>query len=350
MHLLILGGSLDHLGGVEAFCERSMQALQVRNPGWRMSRIPTSSAYLTLRRLPNFIKGLASLVRYRRQKPDCVWLQYVNLPDLSYLVVARLLGLRVMVTPHLGSNWRSQSNPLLRNLSGWLLGLADRLALISKTQELEIKLPADVPRSLIRNFLPASVLAADPPRSGAPAAAIQLIHSGRLSEGKGTFLFVDVCERLRAAGMPFFARITGGADEATYARLNARIADYGLQDQVVVLGRVPDADLLDLLRASDMLIHLSRIDSYPLIVLEAMTCAMLPVCMELAGARDMVETYGGYVVSSAGAVQETVALLAKLDLEELRARARVAAGRVRSDYSWGNCAGALEGAVLASMS
>jgi glycosyltransferase involved in cell wall biosynthesis len=346
MHLLILGGSPNHLGGVEAFCERSAEALS-RRGAWRISRIPTGTAFLTLRRLPVLFAGLASLFRYRQQHPDCVWLQYVNLPDLCYLAFAKLLGMRVMVTPHLGSNWRSQSNPILRALSGWLLGFADRLALISPTQEREINLPSALPRSFIRNFLPAAVLGSKLPDQGEAPPALQLIHSGRLSEGKGTFLFVEVCERLRVAGVPFHARITGSTDEATFTRLHAIIAERDLGNQVAVLGRVPDAALLDLLRASDILIHLSRIDSYPLIVLEAMACSMLPVCMELAGARDMVETYGGQMVSIADAVEETVAFLAHQDLADVRRRGRDAAARVRADYNWDRCAGALAAALRA---
>ncbi|MFT8246079.1 glycosyltransferase family 4 protein [Roseomonas sp. BN140053] len=346
MHLLILGGSSDHPGGVEAFCERSAEALG-RSGEWRINRIPTGTAFLTLRRLPVLLGGLASLFRYRRQRPDVVWLQYVNLPDLCYLAFAKLLGLRVMVTPHLGSNWRSQSNPALRALSGWLLGFADRLALISPTQEREINLPAALPRSLIRNFLPAAVLGSVLPDEGSAPPVLQLIHSGRLSEGKGTFLFVEVCEQLRASGVPFFARITGGADETTSARLHAMIAERDLGDQVAVLGRVPEAVLLDLLQRSDILIHLSRIDSYPLIVLEAMACSMLPVCMELAGARDMVETYDGQVVSTSGAVEEAASFLARQDLADLRRRGRIAAAKVRADYNWDRCAGALAAALRA---
>ncbi len=250
-----------------------------------------------------------------------------------------------MVTPHLGANWRSQSRPLLRSLSGWLLRFADRLALISKTQELEINLPGGVPRSYIRNFLPPAVLTADAPAAGNAPPAMQLIHSGRLSEGKGTFLFVEVCARLKAAGTPFFARITGGADEETFARLHALIAGHRLKELVAVHGRVPDAELLDLLRGSDVLIHLSRIDSYPLIVLEAIACSMLPVCMDLAGARDMVETYDGKIVSEAGAVTETAQFLAGADLADIRRRGRAEAARVRTDYNWDRCCGALEAAL-----
>jgi glycosyltransferase involved in cell wall biosynthesis len=90
-----------------------------------------------------------------------------------------------------------------------------------------------------------------------------------------------------------------------------------------------------------MLIHLSRIDSYPLILLEAMACTTLPVAMELAGARDMIETYDGKVVSQAEPVAETADFLIASDLADLRRRGRAEAGRVRTDYAWDRCAGAL---------
>ena len=350
MHLLILGGSAKHLGGVEAFCERSAEALLRRDRGWRIHRIATETAYLTFKRIPVVLGGLGQLIRYRRQRPDVAWVQYVNLPDLAYVVLAKLLGMRVMVTPHLGSNWRSQQNPVLRWLSGALLGLADRLALISKTQQLEIALPKDTPRALIRNFLPETILTGPLPDAAGAHLPLQLIHSARLSADKGTFMVVEVSAKLRDAGVPFVTRITGGADPETYAQLDALIAERNLSDQVKVLGRVPEDALLDALRRSDVLIHLSRIDSYPLILLEAMACAMVPVAMELAGARDMIETYDGKVVSQAHPVEETAAWLIASDRDDLRRRGRTQVERVRTDYGWARCADALAAALAACVS
>jgi glycosyltransferase involved in cell wall biosynthesis len=174
---------------------------------------------------------------------------------------------------------------------------------------------------------------------------LQLIHSGRLSEGKGTFLFVDVCAELKKKKVSFQAHITGGADEATYARLKTQIESLDLTKEVLVRGRISDAELLETLKASDVLIHLSRIDSYPLIVLEAMTCSVLPVCLELAGARHMIETYDGFIINEKNPVEETVELLAKLKKCEIQKRAGLVAARVKEDYSWDNCAGALEAAL-----
>lgn len=343
--LLIIGGSHDHLGGVEAFCDRSTAAMHERG-GWYCDRITAETAYLTWSHVPTFVLSILHVAwRGIYRRPDVAWIQYVNFPDLFYVLIAKMVGLRVMVTPHLGSNWRSQSSRRLRGISERLLRLANRLALISWTQEKEIRLPGGPPRSLIRNFLPSTVLTTELVEADGLPPAMQLIHSSRLSEGKGTFLFVDVCRQLRDAGVPFQARITGTGDAETMSRLRTMIDEGNLQNEVLVLGRVPEDELLDHLRRSDVLIHLSRIDSYPLIILEAMTCSTVPVAMELAGARDMIETYRGLVVSIEQPVAETVEWLKACDLGALRASRLETARRVRTDYGWPRCANALAAAL-----
>jgi glycosyltransferase involved in cell wall biosynthesis len=348
MRVLMLGGSPRYPGGVEAFCDRSREAM-ARQCDWQLQHMPTDASFLRLAGIPRLLRRLWELIRQRRSDIDCVWLQYVCLPDLAYLLVARSRGHKVMVTPHLGSNWRSQSNPILAGLSGMILSLADRLALISPTQELEIRLPTRVPRSHIRNFLPEKVLANPSAEAKEEPQTLQLIHSGRLSEGKGTFRFLEACRGLKEVDVKFQARLTGGADAETYARIEKTIADYDLGDCVHLLGRVSDDRLLELLRESDMLIHLSTIDSYPLIVLESIACSTFPVCIDLAGASDMVRRYTGHVVSSREAVEQTVRFIRQQQVRQIRALSENAAGKVRRDYAWTNCASVLRSALRESV-
>lgn len=286
--------------------------------------------------LPGLLTRLVSLARYRREI-DCVWLQYVCLPDLLYAVAGKLLGFRVMVTPHLGSNWRSQSNPLLRALSATLLSMADRLALISPTQELEIRLPRRVPRSHIHNFLPEDALNEHVPQGDGKQEELHLIHAARLSEGKGTFLYLEVCRELRDAGVRFRATLAGRADEEVSARIRETIGAYALNNNVEWLGHVPENYLIALLTESDVLIHLSSIDSYPLVVLESIACATFPICIDLAGASDMVARYTGHIVQRKHAVSQTVAFLKQRQISQIRMLSREAALRVRGDYAWENC-------------
>lgn len=347
MRVLVVGGTPARRGGVEAFCERAVEALG-RQPGWQPSHLPTQSAYLRPASLPAYLGGLVGLLRQRfgAARPDCVWLQYVNLPDLGYLLVARVLGLPVLVTPHLGSNWRSQSNPALRRLSRGLLGLARRIALLSATQVTEVDFPDSVPRSMIRTFLPRPLLEAPLPQP-TPAAPLRLLHSARLSEGKGSFLFVELCRQLAQAGVAFEARITGSADEATSRRLREAIEGAGLGARLQWAGRADLDEQIARLGEADVLVHLSLVDSYPLIVLEALAFGAYPVCIDLAGARDMVQSYGGAVVPQASPLPPAVELLSRLDPVALRRDAVTLARRVREDYDWVACVEALVAAISA---
>ena len=347
MRLLILGGSPAHTGGVETFCDRAGAALRRHNPQADITRIPTGTAYLSLSKLPLVLRGLTSLARQRARGRGIVWLQYVNLPDLGYLLAARMLGFKVIVTPHLGKDWRSERIPALRGLSHLLLCLADRIALLARTQEEEIALPTRVPRSMIRTFLPAEVLEPRPP-SERDAGPLRLVHASRLSEAKGSFLVIDVCAKLRDAGVPFSARIIGSADAETQARLEAMIAERQLTRDVELVGWTPPSALIDQLREADVLIHLSRVDSYPLIVLEALASGMVPVAMDLAGARDMIETYDGAIVGTQSPVDDAAAYLMRVSPADLRRRGAREADRVRSDFAWGEAAALLDGVLRAA--
>lgn len=339
--LLIVGGSSRHHGGAELFIERASTILG-RRGGWRLDHLKSNSAYLSPATLPSHLASLASLL-LRRRTADAVWVHYGSLPDLAFVVAASLRGYKVVVTPHLGVNWKSQSRPLLRKLSSRALRFADRLALFSKTQEKELDLEG-LPRSPIRTFLPAESLAEAPPADKA-AAVLRLVHAARLSEAKGSFLVVDVCARLRAAQVPFEAEIIGSAEPEVLDEFRRRITAAGLQEQVRLIGHRSVPELLVHLRGADVLLHLSRLDSYPLIVLEALACAALPVCLDLPGARAMVETYDGHVVSAADPAGEAAAVLQSQELTGIRRRAHDAALKVRRDHDWSSSGDALEAAL-----
>ena len=53
MDVLIVGGTPAHRGGVEAFCERAIEALGCV-PGWQVDHLPSQSAYLRPAGLPAY--------------------------------------------------------------------------------------------------------------------------------------------------------------------------------------------------------------------------------------------------------------------------------------------------------
>jgi glycosyltransferase involved in cell wall biosynthesis len=330
--LCILGGSPFHPGGLEAFCERAVTAIEAQRSEWSVTAIPSNSAYLSPATLPRLFKGLTALRAARRDGLDLVWLQFSNLTDLVYLCWAKFLGLPVVVTPHLGANSRVQRSASLRRASESILRLADRFALLFDGQGEEIALPECVPRSVVRTFLPEASLSAIPAdRSGYP---LRLVHASRLSEGKGSFRMVDLCAELQRSGIDFTARIIGRADPMIVARLRREIADAGLQDRVILEDWKAEAELLQALGEADLLIHLSTLDSFPLIVLEAMAMETMPVVLDMAGARAMVTEYDGVAVAAADPAGQAAQWVLDHPAADIRARAPLMAHAVRTDHRW----------------
>jgi glycosyltransferase involved in cell wall biosynthesis len=342
MNILIVGGTPAVRGGVELFVERAEAAL-LEIGGHHVETVHSNTSFFKSASVRPAARCVRQLLRLRREPWDCVWLQYVNFPELLLLALCRLLGYRVLVTPHLGANWSSQSNVVLRRAGRFLLSLAHGFALISPIQDAELQLPPRVPRFQIRTFLPRAF----PYRLRGEQAPgpMALVHAARLSTGKGTFLFLDVCRILKERGCAFSARLIGSGDPATRARIDEVVAEHRLGGHVAVLGALPERQLMAELSEADGLVHLSSIDSFPLIVLESIACGVFPICKDLPGARAMVERYCGRVVEGPGAASEAAEFLLASAPASLRQSASRASAEVAADYGWEECVKALEAAV-----
>jgi len=346
MNLLVLGGSPSHRGGVEAFCRRATEAVSGAT-GHQAKWLSTESAYLSLWRLPAFFRAVLQFYRAPRGSYDVVWLQYVNMADLLFVPVARAMGKKIIVTPHLGPNWVSTRNRFLRSLSLQLLRLCDRVAYLSETQLSELTFLQSIPKSRIRTLLPRTLLQPSAPalKSNGSTDRIRLMHAGRLSHAKGTFRFVDVCKILAENGVSFDAEIIGPCDPATKDALVKDIDDAKLSSLISVIDALPEDKLADHLGSADFLVHLSQLDSFPLIVLESLAAGAFPICIDLPGASAMTQEYCGAVVSADRATENTAALILKSDVADIRQAAKETRKKVQSDYSWNTCVALLEDCV-----
>lgn len=347
LRLLVMGGTPAHRGGLEAFCDRAVVALQTHAPGIAVHSLSTDTAYLSPGALLRVASNLLGLVR-RRRCWDLVWLQVSNLPDLLYLAAARAVGLPVLVTPHFGANSRLQTRGWRRALCTALLGRADRIGVLFEGQEREIVLPPAVERAVVGTLLPRAAfsLACDRDELSAP---LRLIHAARFSAEKGSFDVLALCEALRDRGVRFEARLIGRADDVTMAAIRRRIADAGLDEQIMLPGWLDETAMQEALREADVLVHLSSIDSFPLIVLEALAAGTLPLIRDMRGGRHMVEQLGGHVVDGGAAVQDACDWICGRSLEELRAEGARARARTHAAYAWPRITLQLEAAFSATL-
>jgi glycosyltransferase involved in cell wall biosynthesis len=342
MTIIMVGGTRSARGGVEMFCRRAETAL-AEFGSTNVEALDSNSAHLTPARITPYLKSLFDFVsKICGSKTDGIWVQYVNLPDLVYVFIARMLGKRVVVTPHLGLEWKSQKNKILKHISMLLLGSKTRIAYLSASQIAELSLAHQGDLTEITTFMPQAVL------TGVERAmsgdVMRLVHIARLSESKGSLLFLEVCRNLKASGRSFRAEIIGTGDPRFIAKLHEYASDHDLEE-VKFRGHVDEAGVVEALLRSDVLLHLSRLDSYPLIVLEGLACGVYPVCLDLAGARNIIERYHGTIVCAQDATRHASEFLIGLDLEDLRDASDEIRPRVVEDHAWKRCAMLAEAAV-----
>jgi glycosyltransferase involved in cell wall biosynthesis len=327
--MVVVGGSRHHPGGLEAFCERATTAINNHAPGWSARWISTETAY--------FRTGLFGGVRdawkevSRLQNVDLVWLQWSTLLDLFFLWLAKRRGLKVLLTPHLGAGARLQRSAVLRRYCRRLLRRADRFGLLFAGQDQEIELPSDIPRSVVGTFLPPEAFGEAPlPREG---RELRLLHAGRLSEAKGSFRMIELCRQLQESGVPFSAMIVGRADADTARAIRETIETSGLAERIALHDWMDGDTLRRTLQESDVLVHLSLLDSFPLIVLEAQIAGVTAIVADMAGTSNMVRSYGGFVAPG-GDVAAAAHWLLKQKATSMRQSANDAASKVRHDYAW----------------
>lgn len=322
------------------FCERAQQAFRLHGKH-EAEWFPAHTSFA--RR--NAVSVLWNITRtlYRRQnQPDqVVWLQYVNFLDLVILLICRILKYRVLVTPHLGVNWVSQSNRMLRSIGTRFLAYANAIGLLSASQATELRIPDSLVSVPLVTFLPINLGAIARDRDD-PRGPLRLIHAARLSEGKGTFLFLEICTRLEQSGYAFEAQLVGSYSDETKRRIDAAIAKSGIAHRVEITGPVAEEEILARFSRSDMLLHLSKVDSFPLVVLESIGCGVFPVCLDLSGARSIIRNYGGHLIGEQDPVAEAVTFIRNADIQALRQAADKNRRRLCQDFAWPKAVQAVE--------
>lgn len=342
--MIVLGGSLHHPGGLEAFCERAAVAITNHADGWRAEWIPTETAYFRPALWPAVREAWRKVSSL--QQVDVIWLQWSTLLDLLFLILAKRRGFRVLVTPHLGAGARLQRSAILRAICSRWLRSADGFGLLFAEQDREIDLPQRVPRSVVGTFLPRKLF--ESPVVVRDGQQLRLLHAGRLSAEKGTFRMIELCRQLHERQIPFSAMIVGRADSETATSIRDAIATSGLAEQITLCDWMDGETLRQTLSETDVLVHLSVLDSFPLIVLEAQIAGAVAIVADMAGASNMVRNYGGFVTHH-GEVEAAADWLAQQDVPSLRMRAADAAAKARRDYAWNGVAEAVMLAACQAM-
>jgi colanic acid/amylovoran biosynthesis glycosyltransferase len=121
---------------------------------------------------------------------------------------------------------------------------------------------------------------------------IVITSVGRMIEKKGFEYLVEACAILAKRGINFECRIVGRGPLQDL--LQSRIEEYGLQDQIILVGVLEQADVVKLYQGSDLLALACVVakdgdrDGIPVVLMEAMACGLPVVSTVTSGIPDLV--------------------------------------------------------------
>ena len=113
----------------------------------------------------------------------------------------------------------------------------------------------------------------------------------RLENRMGLETLIDACRQLQSAGLQFRTLIGGGG--SLRPSLQQRIVEAGLQDRVMLLGRLPEEQLAAVYAGADCFVLPTRsLECFGLIVLEAFACGTPVIASDVAAIPELAARQG----------------------------------------------------------
>lgn len=160
---------------------------------------------------------------------------------------------------------------------------------------------------------------------------------GRFTEVKRLPLLIEAFAQARPsfAGPAALVLVGGHPDEWEGEHPIETIERLAVPD-VFLAGWHSHADLPDLLRASDVLVHASVHEQFGQVLVEAMACELPAIAVDRAGPAEIVDDpETGWLVEPDDVDALAAAMVAAVnDPEDRRLRGRLARGEVVGRYAW----------------
>ena len=141
-----------------------------------------------------------------------------------------------------------------------------------------------------------------------PRAPLRCAYLGNYDDRKGIYDFVDIIARLKTEHIHVEAIIAGGPSRfVTSENLAGYIQERGLTGEITVHGFVSDEEKSALLHRADLFVYPSRHDHAPLVLIEAMAHAAVPLTLDAGGIRSLMgEDLAGNVFDHTASREEAI--------------------------------------------
>lgn len=277
--------------------------------------------------------GVKTILRHFHARPVDVCV--TNVLPHAYLAIPQLREAGIATVGVLHSDDHFHRGLLRQFVNGAAAFRADAVVAVSRFLEQEV---AALHAPVVVRRIPYGVPFPDL-QTRKPCQTLKLLYLGRLAEEQKR---ISAVTHAMCAAATRFAGVEGaiygeGPDREAVVRI---LAQGGAADSVRLGGRVDASDVMECLSGHDVLVLLSDYEGLPIVVMEAMACGVVPICLDMrSGVRELIEDgVDGFLVKD----REEGFLTAVRTLHEnpslLAAMSAAGRRKIQSAYSTRECA------------
>ena len=227
---------------------------------------------------------------------DLIDAHYV-FPDGFAAILLGLIFKKPVVISARGTDVNLYSHlPVVKNLLRFALKRADHLIAVSNSlgevmikEGVERKSVSIIPNGINPHRFTFDDLHSARKKLNLEATAKILVTVGNLVELKGMHLLIDAIQLLKQQGKANFKTYIIGDGELK-PFLKCKIADYGLEKQVELIGRVANENLTHWYNAADLFFLGSSREGWPNVVCEAQACGLPVVATAVNGIPEIIDS------------------------------------------------------------
>ncbi|HOA29181.1 MAG TPA: glycosyltransferase [Candidatus Cloacimonadota bacterium] len=227
---------------------------------------------------------------HRQRKIDCLHANF-GLPDgIATRMLSEKLGIPYLITEHQGVIADLLAEPSLKNMLVPAYNHAHRVIAVSDSTANSLS-QSGVSRDKV-SVIPNGINPELFRHSERAGLMRRLLFVGNLVENKGVQILLQTLALLNDTDL-YLSIVGDGVFRPELERLTSTL---GLDDQVSFIGEVAPAKLAQLYRQHDALAHPSFIESFGLVVVEAMACGLPVLATRNGGSEHIVTEKTGILV------------------------------------------------------
>lgn len=276
--------------------ENEVEALKyIISPRW-FDRLSLLISYV--------LRTLKTLGSLRVRSIDIIYVGSDFFPDVIPATLYKALNPKakwIQCIFHIYPEWRTRPGSKVRNFVGFYL---QRFSfLLAKRADVVIILNSQIREDLIKMGFDRKRLFINPPgidywylkdlRTLPDTATYDGTFLARLNPSKGIFDLIEIWGRVVQQLPAARLAVIGGGSAETTARLNAIIAESGLETKIDVLGFLEKAKAFSIIKKSKVFLFPSHEEGFGIAVAEAMACGTPVVSWDLAVYSDV---FGDYTI------------------------------------------------------